>query len=91
MNPPFIGSNVNGKNIVVCIQEAGRDQVPYISRRKQPERCKMLSEKTMSAQGKHQLDEIKIGLETAPLYGDDLMYALQTVAIYCTVNSHRTL
>lgn len=23
MNPPFIGSNVNGKNIVVCIQEAG--------------------------------------------------------------------
>lgn len=51
----------------------------------------MLSEKTMSAQGKLQLDKIKIGLETALLYGDDLMYALQTVAIYCTVNSHRTL
>lgn len=91
MNPPFIGSNVNGKTIVVCIPEAGRDQVPYISRRKQPERCKMLSEKTMSALGKLHLDEIKIGLETAPIYGDDLMYALQTVAIYCTVNSHRTL
>ena len=51
----------------------------------------MLSEKTVSALGKLHLDEIKIGLETAPIYGDNLMYALQTVAIYCTVNSHRTL